>query len=100
MNAGGETGDYDAPRGFVKDFIEGRDDGTSLDPVRPSRSTLVESASSARTPSPAVSRNLSQVNRPADHQVVSWILKSPVCTMTPTGVRIASATHSISECET
>ncbi len=58
---------------------------SSSEPVTPGRSTFVLSAKSARTPSdPSVAKRWRSKCRPSSG--VWSILKSPVCTMVPTGV--------------
>ncbi len=66
---------------------------------RPSRTALVESPTSASTPSSPISRNRrSSVGRPMIG--VGSIFQSPVCSTVPAAVRIASAWDSGIECAT
>ena len=66
--------------------------------VDPSRSTLVESESSASTPrSPQRANFCTSVPRPPSARL---ILKSPVCTIRPSGVSMAMPTPSTTLCPT
>ncbi len=63
------------------------------DPLRPGRSTLVESENKSATPSsPSCAKR--SVSKSCPSTGVGSILKSPECTISPAGVRIASATES------
>ena len=69
------------------------------DGERPSRTALVESPTSASTPSSPISRRrFSSVGRPISG--VGSIFQSPVCSTVPAEVRIASAFDSGIECAT
>ena len=97
-DVGGEGRDRDA-RGALL-ISSARHFATSAsDGERPSRTALVESPTSASTPSSPTARNLaSSVGGPSTG--VGSIFQSPVCSTVPMGVRMISAWDSGIECAT
>ncbi len=95
VHIGGEGGDDDALLTALEQCVKGIAHA-ALTLGKPGRSTLVESASRARTPSLPSSPSRARSIMPPWMGVVS-ILKSPVWTTVPTGHLMAKATASAME---
>ena len=95
----GEGGDRDAVRRLPDELGEVAGDVRSRSGSSPSRTTFVESQTSASTPSsPSARKAASDVRLP--RYGVSSSFQSPVWTTSPSGVRMASAFDSGIECAT